>query len=91
MTKNILISLAYSSNLKANLYEEIRTSNMFDAELIAVYIVKKNTTKEKKSHRILSKTISLRNLLKSKLKFCKTPNLLGYLSYLIDPLCVKSS
>lgn len=45
MTKKILIGLAFSPNLKANLYEAIRTANVFDASLYAVHVGIKDATK----------------------------------------------
>ncbi len=65
MTKKILIGLAFSPNLKANLHEGIRTANMFDAELITVHVGKKNATKEKDLQNILKEAPTLQKNLKT--------------------------
>ncbi|WP_435262979.1 universal stress protein [Tenacibaculum sp. nBUS_03] len=46
MINKIIIGIAFSPNLKANLLEAIRLANMFDAELIGVHVGKKSTIKE---------------------------------------------
>lgn len=54
MTKNILIGIAFSPNLKANLFETIRLSNMFNAQLIGVHVGKKSDQKEKQLQQLLN-------------------------------------
>ena len=54
MTKNILIGIAFSPNLKANLFETIRISNMFDAQLIGVHVGRKSDEKEKQLQALLN-------------------------------------
>ena len=44
--KKILIGIAFSPNLKANLFEAIRISNMFNAELVGVHVGTKSKEKE---------------------------------------------
>jgi nucleotide-binding universal stress UspA family protein len=44
--KKILIGIAFSPNLKANLFEAIRISNMFGAELVGVHVGEKTNDKE---------------------------------------------
>ncbi len=44
----ILIGVAFSPNLKANIFESIRLSNMFGAELVCVHVGNKTDEKEAK-------------------------------------------
>ncbi|CAM1333235.1 universal stress protein [Tenacibaculum aestuariivivum] len=64
MIKNILIGIAFSPNLKANLFEAIRLSNMFNAQLIGVHVGKKSEEKEKQLQQLLTKTPKLKHPLK---------------------------
>ena len=59
LTKNILIGIAFSPNLKANLFETIRLSNMFNAQLIGVHVGQKTDEKEKQLQRLLRETPKL--------------------------------
>lgn len=49
----ILIGIAFSPNLKENIFESIRLSNMFNAQLICVHVGDKTEKKEKKINKIL--------------------------------------
>jgi len=42
----ILIGIAFSPNLKPNLFEAVRICNMFNAELIGVHVGEKTIKKE---------------------------------------------
>ncbi|WBX72376.1 universal stress protein [Tenacibaculum retecalamus] len=59
MIKNILIGIAFSPNLKANLFETIRLSNMFNAQLIGVHVGKKSDEKENQLQQLLSEAPEL--------------------------------
>lgn len=59
MINKIIIGIAFSPNLKANLLEAIRLANMFDAELIGVHVGKKSTTKENQLKDLLFKAPKL--------------------------------
>ena len=48
MIRKILIGIAFSPNLKANLFEAIRLSNMFNADLIGVHVAEKDPEKKEK-------------------------------------------
>ena len=61
----ILIGIAFSPNLKPNLFEAIRIANLFNAELIGVHVGEKTTTKEKDLKIILSEADSLNVPLKT--------------------------
>ena len=65
MTKNILIGIAFSPNLKANLFETIRISNMLDAQLIGVHVGKKSNKKEEELKKLLIDAPSLKRSLKT--------------------------
>ena len=65
MAKNILIGIAFSPNLKANLFETIRISNMFNAQLIGVHIGKKSQKKEQQLQQLLSEAPKLNHPLKT--------------------------
>ena len=41
----ILIGVAFSPNLKANVFEAVRLANMFDAELVGVHVGEKTDKK----------------------------------------------
>ncbi|MCD8428151.1 universal stress protein [Tenacibaculum finnmarkense] len=64
MIKNILIGIAFSPNLKANLFESIRLSNMFNAQLIGVHVGQKSDEKEKQLQHLLSEAPTLKKTLK---------------------------
>ncbi|WP_275315667.1 universal stress protein [Tenacibaculum bernardetii] len=64
MIKNILIGIAFSPNLKANLFETIRLSNMFNAQLIGVHVGQKTNEKEKQLHELLKDAPELKFPLK---------------------------
>jgi nucleotide-binding universal stress UspA family protein len=55
----ILIGIAFSPNLKPNLFEAIRIANLFNAELIGVHVGEKTTKKEKDLNTILSEADEL--------------------------------
>jgi nucleotide-binding universal stress UspA family protein len=55
----ILIGIAFSPNLKPNLFEAIRIANLFNAELIGVHVGEKTTQKEKDLKTILSEADEL--------------------------------
>jgi nucleotide-binding universal stress UspA family protein len=42
----ILIGIAFSPNLKSNIFEAIRIANMFDAELVGVHVGTKSDKKK---------------------------------------------
>ena len=44
--QKILIGIAFSPNLKPNIYEAIRLANMFNAALVGVHVGKKDPQKE---------------------------------------------
>lgn len=52
--QKIVIGLAFSPNLKANIYEAIRCANMFDADLIAVHVGNKTKDKEQQLQQLLN-------------------------------------
>jgi nucleotide-binding universal stress UspA family protein len=55
----ILIGIAFSPNLKPNLFEAIRIANLFNAELIGVHVGEKTTKKEEDLNTILSEADEL--------------------------------
>jgi len=57
--KKILIGIAFSPNLKANLFEAIRISNMFGAELVGVHVGEKTHDKEEKLQLLLNEAPDL--------------------------------
>lgn len=57
--KKLLIGIAFSPNLKANLFEAIRISNMFGAELVGVHVGDKTAKKEEKLQRLLEEAPKL--------------------------------
>jgi len=44
--KKILIGIAFSPNLKPNIFEAIRMANMFGAQLVGVHVGEKTNKKE---------------------------------------------
>lgn len=63
--KKILIGIAFSPNLKANLFEAIRISNMFGAELVGVHVGDKTEDKEKKLQLLLDEAPKLKTPLQT--------------------------
>ncbi|MGK0457054.1 MAG: nucleotide-binding universal stress UspA family protein [Polaribacter sp.] len=61
----ILIGIAFSPNLKPNLFEAIRIANLFNAELIGVHVGEKTTKKEKDLNAVLSEADALNIPLKT--------------------------
>lgn len=57
--KKILIGIAFSPNLKANLFEAIRISNMFKAELVGVHVGDKSAKKERQLQELLDEVPKL--------------------------------
>jgi nucleotide-binding universal stress UspA family protein len=60
----ILIGIAFSPNLKQNIFESIRLSNMFNAQLICVHVGEKSKKKEAKINKILAEAPTLTNPIK---------------------------
>ena len=54
-----MIGIAFSPNLKANLFEAIRISNMFGAELVSVHVGEKTNDKEEKLQLLLNEAPDL--------------------------------
>ena len=52
--KKILIGIAFSPNLKANLSEAIRISNIFGAQLIGVHVGEKTSESEQELQQLLN-------------------------------------
>ncbi|MGB2129434.1 MAG: universal stress protein, partial [Flavicella sp.] len=46
--EKILIGVAFSPNLKENIFEAIRLSNMFNAQLVCVHVGEETAEKRKK-------------------------------------------
>lgn len=63
--KKILIGIAFSPNLKANLFEAIRISNMFGAELIGVHVGDKTVEKENQLQKLLNEAPKLNSQIKT--------------------------
>ena len=61
----ILIGIAFSPNLKPNLFEAIRIANFFNAELIGVHVGEKTANKEKDLNAVLSEADALNIPLKT--------------------------
>ena len=59
----ILIGIAFSPNLVANIHEAIRLSNMFGAELVCVHVGNKTTEKEAKLQGIFDRAPKLESKL----------------------------
>lgn len=57
--QKIVIGLAFSPNLKANLNEAIRCANMFDADLIAVHVGNQSAEKEEQLQHLLNEAPAL--------------------------------
>lgn len=63
--KKVLIGIAFSPNLKANMYEAIRISNMFGAELVGVHVGDKSAKKEAQLNAILDEAPKLKTPFKT--------------------------
>ncbi|WP_228454999.1 universal stress protein [Polaribacter haliotis] len=63
--EKILIGIAFSPNLKANLFEAVRMANMFDAELVGVHVGEKTPEKEQKINALLKEAEVLKKSLKT--------------------------
>ncbi|MDC1162141.1 universal stress protein [Tenacibaculum sp.] len=63
--QKILIGIAFSPNLRANLFETIRLANMFNAELIGVHVGEKSNKKEKQLQLLLNDSPTLKIPLKT--------------------------
>ena len=63
--RKILIGIAFSPNLKANLFEAIRISNMFGAELIGVHVGEQSSEKKDKLQTLLSEAPKLKQSFKT--------------------------
>ncbi|WP_139959710.1 universal stress protein [Flavicella sediminum] len=60
----ILIGIAFSPNLKQNIYEGIRLSNMFNAQLVCVHVGARTQKKEEKIQGILKEGPTTKNEVK---------------------------
>ncbi len=65
MIDKILIGIAFSPNLKANLFEAIRLSNTFKATLIGVHVGQKTSEKETKLNALLQEAPKVSKSFKS--------------------------
>ncbi|QTD37663.1 universal stress protein [Polaribacter batillariae] len=61
----ILIGIAFSPNLKANLFEAVRMANMFNAALVGVHVGKKTPEKEQNIKDLLLEVDALKKPLKT--------------------------
>ena len=61
----ILIGIAFSPNLKANIFEAVRLANMFDAELVGVHVGTKSNKKTSNLKALLSEADPLKKPFKS--------------------------
>jgi nucleotide-binding universal stress UspA family protein len=61
----ILIGIAFSPNLKSNIFEAVRLANMFDAELIGVHVGEKSQEKEHQLTALVSEAPTLNTPLKT--------------------------
>ena len=61
----ILIGIAFSPNLKSNLFEAVRIANMLGAELVGVHVGKKSKEKEKQLSVLLKEAEALKIPLKT--------------------------
>lgn len=57
----LLIGIAFSPNLKPNLFEAVRLANMFNAELVGVHVGEKSEEKEKNIQAVLEEADVLNN------------------------------
>ncbi|MFD2567436.1 universal stress protein [Pseudotenacibaculum haliotis] len=63
--KKILIGIAFSPNLKPNIFEATRLANMFDAELVGVHVGEKTKEKEEQLQQLISEVPSLKKSFKA--------------------------
>ena len=63
--KKILVGIAFSPNLKPNIFEAIRLANMFDAQLVGVHVGEKTSKKEKKLIKLISEAPDLHSPIKT--------------------------
>ena len=61
----ILIGIAFSPNLKPNLFEAVRLANMFNSELVGVHVGEKTKNKETQFSKLLDETDTLKTPLKT--------------------------
>ncbi|SDS02983.1 Nucleotide-binding universal stress protein, UspA family [Polaribacter sp. KT25b] len=61
----ILIGIAFSPNLKPNIFEAVRLANMFDAELVGVHVGTKSDQKKTDLKALLSEAEPLNNTFKT--------------------------
>ncbi len=61
----ILIGIAFSPNLKPNLFEAVRLANMFNSELVGVHVGEKTKDKETQLSKLLEETDTLKTPLKT--------------------------
>lgn len=61
----ILIGVAFSPNLKANIFEAVRLANIFDAELVGVHVGEKSDQKKKDLNLLLSEADALKKPFKA--------------------------
>lgn len=61
----ILIGIAFSPNLKSNLFEAVRLANLFDAELVGVHVGIKSDKKQASLKALLSEADTLHKPLKT--------------------------
>jgi nucleotide-binding universal stress UspA family protein len=72
----ILIGIAFSPNLKSNLFEAVRIANMFSAELVGVHVGEKTEEKERKLTKLLHEADTLNTPLKTIWKEGKPVNVI---------------
>ena len=61
----LLIGIAFSPNLKSNIFEAVRLANMFDAELVGVHVGTKSDEKKTALKTLLSEANSLKKPFKA--------------------------
>lgn len=65
MIYKIAIGIAFSPNLKANLFEAIRAANMFGAILIGIHVGEENAEKKNKLEKLLQEAPEIKNSFKT--------------------------
>jgi len=63
--KKILVGIAFSPNLKPNIFEAIRLANMFGAQLVGVHVGAKTSKKEEKLFQLISEAPALHSPIKT--------------------------
>jgi nucleotide-binding universal stress UspA family protein len=63
--KKILVGIAFSPNLKPNIFEAIRLANMFGAQLVGVHVGEKTSKKEKQLIQLISEAPDLHSPIKT--------------------------